>query len=116
MLRGIVGTMATEKLVDPSGMSQPQWRVILYVNRLIEALRNLMKSTLVDDDQDQDVDNVVEIFRQACAEAFAQITDYCMIHKLRLYAAFIVDSTPIICVILSVCGSPADAIAAQSVG
>ena len=74
------------------------------------------ESTLVDDDQDQDVDNVVEVFRQACAEAFAQITDYCMIHKLRLYAAFIVDSTPIICVILSVCGSPADAIAAQSVG
>ena len=52
-----------------------------------------MKSTLVDDDQDQDVDNVVEIFRQACAEAFAQITDYCMIHKLRLYPAFTVDST-----------------------
>jgi hypothetical protein len=72
-------------------MSQPQWRVILYVKRLIEALRNLMNSTPVDDDQA--VDNILEIFRQACAEAFAKVTDYCMIHKLRLYAAFIVDST-----------------------
>ncbi|CAO3686969.1 unnamed protein product [Umbelopsis vinacea] len=72
-------------------MSQPQWRVILYVKGLIEALQNLMKSTPVDDDQA--VDNILEIFWQACAEAFAKVTDYCMIHKLRLYPAFTVDST-----------------------
>lgn len=79
------------KWVDTSGMSQPEWRVILYVKRLIEALRNLMKSILVDDDQA--VDNVLEIFKQACAEAIAPVTDYYMIHKVRLYTAFIVDST-----------------------
>jgi hypothetical protein len=76
---------------DTSGMSQPEWRVVLYVKRLIEALRKLMKSTLVDDDQA--VDNALEIFKQACAEAIAQVTDYYMIHKVRLYAALIVDPT-----------------------
>jgi hypothetical protein len=40
-----------EKWVDTSGMSQPEWRIILHVKGLIEALRNLMKSTLVDDDK-----------------------------------------------------------------
>jgi hypothetical protein len=76
---------------DTCGMSQPEWRVILYVKRLIEALRKLMKSTLVDDDQA--VDNALEIIKQACAEAIAQVTDYYMIHKVRLYAALIVDPT-----------------------
>jgi ABC-type arginine/histidine transport system permease subunit len=57
----------------------------------MQALRNLMKSTPVDNDQA--VDNIMEIFRQACAESFAKVTDYCMIHKLHLYAAFIVYST-----------------------
>jgi hypothetical protein len=89
-------------------MSQPEWRIILQVKRIIEALRNLMKSTLVDDDQA--VDNALEIFRQACAEAIAQVTDYHMIHIVRLYAAFIVDSTFHLGHTISLQKSPADPI------
>ena len=91
VLRGILVSWRRRKMGDTCGMSQPEWRVILYVKRLIEALRKLMKSTLVDDDQA--VDNALEIFKQACAEAIAQVTDYYMIHKARLYAALIVDPT-----------------------
>jgi hypothetical protein len=57
---------------ESCGMSKMDWTVARYATMLLEGLRQLMKAVLVDDDRGSD--NVLEIFRKACAKAVAEQT------------------------------------------
>ncbi|KAH8547490.1 hypothetical protein BGW37DRAFT_233631 [Umbelopsis sp. PMI_123] len=74
-----------------SGLTVREWQLTKYAKLVLQGLRRLMESVLVDNRGG--FDDVLEIFRQLCAEAIAQHGYIQAVAKIRLYAACVLECT-----------------------
>lgn len=74
------------------GKTRLEWIIMKYAKGILPPLRKLMKSLLVEE-EDTALENVLELFIQSCAEVIADDIYETAMQKVRLYAACILECT-----------------------